>query len=183
MLCRRWILRRWIPAARALEKIGITRERVAHLEPPEIVWREALLNFASLIGSADPCAMSRSIAEKVASLREELREERFVLGGMFEWLADALFSEREQPNPMSPAVARAVASLEWVETKHPELVDRRRQWEYIRENGCAAYEGSTVPSFDTWSRYLREGFRSRAPTPAPSPPPDPGRSVVRRSDL
>lgn len=73
---------------------------------------------------------------------------------------------------MSDAVRRAGASLEWVRKERPELApdaasDERYskdQYDYIREHGGPSYplEGdrrSTVPAWDTWSRYVREYLR------------------------
>lgn len=73
---------------------------------------------------------------------------------------------------MSDAVRRAGASLEWVRNERPELAPdavsgerySKEQYDHIREHGGPSYplEGdrrSTVPSWDTWTRYVREYLR------------------------
>lgn len=73
---------------------------------------------------------------------------------------------------MSEPVRRAGESFEWVCSKRPDLVPpegsperyTRKQHDYIREFGGPSYplEGdqrSTVPSWETWSRYVREYLR------------------------
>jgi hypothetical protein len=73
---------------------------------------------------------------------------------------------------MTDAVRRAGASLGWVRRERPDLgpvpgsAERynREQFEYIREHGGPSYpldanDRSTVPAWDTWSRYVREFLR------------------------
>lgn len=97
---------------------------------------------------------------------------------------------------MSDAVRRAGASLEWVRRARPDLgpapgsADRytREQFDHIREHGGPSYpldagDRSTVPAWDTWSRYVREYLRlsdGRVNSPRRGRT---GRSVVRPEDL
>jgi len=73
------------------------------------------------------------------------------------------------PPPMPPAVELAGASLEWVRRVRDYLLPpagskeryNRQQWEHIREHDSEIYKPdkngrSTVPNFDTWSRYVRQ---------------------------
>jgi len=73
---------------------------------------------------------------------------------------------------MSEPVRRAGESFEWVCSKRPDLVPpegsperyTRKQHDYIREFGgpsdpLEADQRSTVPSWETWSRYVREYLR------------------------
>jgi hypothetical protein len=97
---------------------------------------------------------------------------------------------------MSDAVRRAGASLEWVRKEQPDLAPdaasgeryNRDQYDYIREHGGPAYpleddRRSTVPSWDTWTRYVREYLRltdGRRNEPRRG---GPTRSVVRPQDI
>ncbi|MEX0642286.1 MAG: hypothetical protein WD468_06270 [Pirellulales bacterium] len=95
----------------------------------------------------------------------------------------------------SARVRRAAASFEWVCTARPELVPAegtpytKEMWESIRDNGCAAYcdengKDLPVPSWDTWSRYLREHLKdTRAIKTAPRAGRPHGKTVVRKRDL
>lgn len=73
---------------------------------------------------------------------------------------------------MNDAVRRAGESLEWVQRERPDLApgaaDKERytraQYDHIREHGGPSYpldpnDRSTVPAWDTWSRYVREYLR------------------------
>lgn len=97
---------------------------------------------------------------------------------------------------MSDAVRKAGASLEWVRKEQPDLAPdaasgeryNKNQYDYIRENGGPAYpleddRRSTVPSWDTWTRYVREYLRltdGRRNEPRRG---GPTRSVVRPEDI
>jgi hypothetical protein len=99
-------------------------------------------------------------------------------------------------NAMPDAVSRAGASLEWVRGERPDLMPpdgageryTRSQYDYIRENGCPAYETDSkgnpvVPAWDTWSRYVRDYLRrtlGRVNTPRAGRT---GRSIVRQEDI
>jgi len=106
--------------------------------------------------------------------------------------------ETEEPSDskMNDAVRRAGASLEWVRRERPDLAPEasskeRYTWEqheHIREYCGLAYpldenDRSTVPVWETWSRYIREylrltdgrvNFTSRGRT---------GRSLVRPDEI
>ncbi|HED52827.1 MAG TPA: hypothetical protein ENJ00_01320 [Phycisphaerales bacterium] len=73
---------------------------------------------------------------------------------------------------MNKTIRQAGASLEWVRRERPDLAPEeatrgrytKEQYDYIRENGGPAYpldeqDQSTVPSWETWSRYVREFLR------------------------
>lgn len=97
---------------------------------------------------------------------------------------------------MSDAVRRAGASLEWVRRERPDLAPdtgsgerySQDQYEYIHEHGGPSYplderDRSTVPSWGTWSRYVREFLRlteGRVNEPRRGRA---GRSIVRPEDL
>lgn len=97
---------------------------------------------------------------------------------------------------MSDAVRKAGASLEWVRKEQPDLAPdaasgerySKDQYDYIREHGGPAYpleddRRSTVPSWDTWTRYVREYLRltdGRRNEPRRG---GPTRSVVRPEDI
>jgi len=106
-------------------------------------------------------------------------------------------SRADPPAPkMNDAVRRAGASLEWVRRERPDLAPEasskerytREQHEHIREYCGLAYplddhDRSTVPVWETWSRYVREylrltdgrvNFPRRART---------GRSLVRPDEI
>ncbi|MBL9030857.1 MAG: hypothetical protein JNM80_04010 [Phycisphaerae bacterium] len=81
-------------------------------------------------------------------------------------------SPKPSPGVMPKPVRRAGESFEWVCSEQPSLVPpegsperyTRKQHDYIREHGGPSYplEGdqrSTVPSWDTRSRYVREYLR------------------------
>jgi hypothetical protein len=81
-------------------------------------------------------------------------------------------SPKPSPGVMPEPVRRAGESFEWVCSTQPSLVPpegsperyTRKQHDYIREHGGPSYplEGdqrSTVPSWDTWARYVREYLR------------------------
>lgn len=81
-------------------------------------------------------------------------------------------SPKPSPGVMPEPVRRAGESFEWVCCEQPSLVPpegsperyTRKQHDYIREHGGPSYplEGdqrSTVPSWDTWARYVREYLR------------------------
>lgn len=81
-------------------------------------------------------------------------------------------TSRKPSASMPEPVRRAGESFEWVCSKQPSLVPpegsperyTRKQHDYIREHGGPSYplEGdqrSTVPSWDTWARYVREYLR------------------------
>lgn len=81
-------------------------------------------------------------------------------------------SSKPSPGVMPEPVRRAGESFEWVCSKQPSLVPpegsperyTRKQHDYIREHGGPSYplEGdqrSTVPSWETWARYVREYLR------------------------
>lgn len=97
---------------------------------------------------------------------------------------------------LTPAVARAGASLEWVRRERPDLAprgdDRRScspaEYEYIREHGAPAYPPdesgrSTVPAWPTWSRYVREYFLRTEGPRAPARGGIASRSAVPRQEL
>lgn len=99
-------------------------------------------------------------------------------------------------NAMPEAVSRAGASLEWIREERPDLMPpdgageryTRSQYDYIRENGCPAYETDSkgnpvVPAWDTWSRYVRDYLRrtlGRVNTPRAGRT---GRSIVCQEDI
>jgi hypothetical protein len=72
---------------------------------------------------------------------------------------------------MTDAVRRAGASLEWVQQERPDLAPgaadkeryTREQYDHIREHGgpypLDDHDRTTVPAWDTWSRYVREYLR------------------------
>jgi hypothetical protein len=72
---------------------------------------------------------------------------------------------------MNDAVRRAGESLEWVQRERPELAPgpttkeryTREQYDHIREHGglypLDDHNRTTVPAWDTWSRYVREYLR------------------------
>ncbi|MBL8764813.1 MAG: hypothetical protein JNM07_11150 [Phycisphaerae bacterium] len=107
-------------------------------------------------------------------------------------------SDRREPanGDMPDAVRRAGASLEWVRRERPDMgpaasaAERytREQYEHIREHGGPSYplEGdrrSTVPAWDTWSRYVREYLRMTEGRVNQPRRGRTGRSVVRPEDL
>ena|GEM_PF-2724324 len=72
---------------------------------------------------------------------------------------------------MNDAVRRAGESLEWVQRERPDLAPgpttkeryTREQYDHIREHGgpypLDDHDRTTVPVWDTWSRYVREYLR------------------------
>lgn len=100
------------------------------------------------------------------------------------------------PTEMPEAVSRAGASLEWVRDERPDLMPpdgseeryTRAQYDYLRENGCPAYEvdargNPLVPAWDTWARYVRDYLRrtlGRVNSPRAGRT---GRSIVRSRDI
>lgn len=82
-------------------------------------------------------------------------------------------NDADPPVPtMNDAVRRAGASLEWVRRERPDLAPEasskerynREQHKHIREYCGLAYpldenDRSTVPVWETWSRYIREYLR------------------------
>lgn len=78
-------------------------------------------------------------------------------------------TKADRPQPLADAIKRAGASLEWVRRVRDDLVPpagsieryTREQWEHIREHDSEIYKPdrngrSTVPNYDTWSRYVRQ---------------------------
>lgn len=94
-------------------------------------------------------------------------------------LDDAKRSEEADPtNPpkMPPRILKAGASLEWVLKEHPELAPpesdpiryTKEMWDAINNGDCPAYPDdkhgrSTVPSWDSWSRYIRKWIKDHEP--------------------
>jgi len=184
-LCRRWVLRGLLPAARALRERGIDAEHIARLNPPEPPWRDALEILGGLLVGGTTRSVVRRAARDLAVLRETLREDRFTVSDAFRWLASTLPMPSRSERNLRATEVRALRSLQWVESTAPHLEDRRAQYSHIREHGGGpAYEGEQIPAFETWSRYVRTGTASSsAGAPPPSDGPQPGRSVVRRTDI
>lgn len=112
----------------------------------------------------------------------------------------AIDSSRVADRPvdaLSTAIVKAGISLEWVRRKRPDLTPgdddkkpyTRGQYEYVRDYDCPSYpdddcSGSTVPSWETWSRYVRqyrmvtEGSRQSPRSGRPT-----GASIAKAEDL
>lgn len=103
---------------------------------------------------------------------------------------------RKPSASMPEPVRRAGESFEWVCSNQPSLVPpegsperyTRKQHDYIREHGGPSYplEGdqrSTVPSWDTWARYVREYLRLIEGQRNESRRGEEGRSEVGRDEL
>jgi hypothetical protein len=97
---------------------------------------------------------------------------------------------------MSDAVRCAGVSLLWVRRERPELAPdaaggerySKAQYDYIREHGGPSYpleddRRSTVPAWDTWSRYVREYLRLTEGRRNEPRRGGTSRSVVRPEDL
>lgn len=104
--------------------------------------------------------------------------------------------QHAQASGMSDAIRRAGAALEWVRCERDDLAPAhdskerytKAQYDHIREHGCDSYPPgrggtSTVPNWDTWSRYVREYLKiidGRMNSPRGGRT---GRSLVRPEDL
>lgn len=103
----------------------------------------------------------------------------------------------ETINHLPQAFVKAGASLEWVRRERPDLAPgdddkkpyTRGQHEYISDYDCPSYPdddrtGSRVPSWETWSRYVRQFLRvTEGPRQSPRSGRPTGASIAKAEDL
>lgn len=171
-VCRAWVLRTWLPAARLLARNKLAPRARTH-EPADPYESETRRLFLRLL--KDPRSEAKGVIADLAAVRVELAEDRRALGQYFNALWEFLRSKLEAQAPgFVPKVAdrfqRAYDSVEWVRTVNPELAatldpigpwtDKalHRVWQYldvVLSEGVSS--GYTLPPFPTWASYVRKG--------------------------
>ena len=90
-----------------------------------------------------------------------------VFARVSKWLSDNEFDLLREYDKvirnLEPSKAKAALSYEWVCEERPKMTPETRggckkQYDFIKEHSCKAYPlgGNDMPSFATWSRYVRE---------------------------
>ncbi|MCH8269998.1 MAG: hypothetical protein IH985_02145 [Planctomycetes bacterium] len=154
---------------------------------------------AKLHGPTDRESLTKWLGDARAALPYHAES---ILGQARKSLAHADQREDKQVNTAEPAPAEqtqlasepkmpnyiklAGASLEWLGTKRADLIpdgqatedERKSQWEYLRDHGCPAYPDS-IPSFETWTKYVRDYLRLTKGPRNTSRAGRTGRSIVR----